>query len=131
MNEEFPYWIRAQADERGWSLREVAKRAKISTGALNQVLGQGYGAGPSFCISISKAFGIPPEDVFRLAGILPQIQREEWEEMQGYFTILPKEDLYILLRMAKNMAMEHSIHDEETEEDDSSAGDTGDDDASQ
>lgn len=71
MNGELTLWLEKQLSERGWSQSEAARRGGISSQMVNAVLNRQANAGLDFCRGVSRAFGIPMEDVLRLAGILP------------------------------------------------------------
>lgn len=71
--ELFSDWILAQLNKRGWTQGELSRRANVSSGTLSMVINYQRGAGPDFCRSIAKAFGVPEEEVFRQAGLLSPI----------------------------------------------------------
>jgi transcriptional regulator with XRE-family HTH domain len=73
---ELVKWINEELERRGWTQRELARRADISPGQLSMVINQSRGGGPEFCKNIARAFGEPPEKVFRLAGLLPPFKNE-------------------------------------------------------
>lgn len=64
-------WINAQLNERGWSRSEAARRGDFSPSTLDKVIGGFSRPGPKLCTGLARAFGVPPDDVFRLANILP------------------------------------------------------------
>lgn len=70
---EFGEWIISECSKRGWSIRQLSGNADVSYGTLQGVIKTGAGAGPKFCRGIARAFGVPPEDVFRRAGLLDAI----------------------------------------------------------
>ena len=49
------------------------RRAGLSQTAVSNVISGNRKAGPEFCVKVARAFGVPPEKVLRLAGILPSI----------------------------------------------------------
>jgi transcriptional regulator with XRE-family HTH domain len=109
-------WINEELTLRGWSLRELARRAKVSTGALSMVMNQQRGAGPEFCRSIARALGVPPEQVFRLAGLLPaQSQRkDEVEELLFYYGQLTPDNQARARMLLRALAEERAEYDGET-----------------
>lgn len=68
---EFITWINAELDQRGWSRSEAARRGGFSSSTLDKVVGGFSKPGPILCRGLARAFGLPPDEVFRLAGILP------------------------------------------------------------
>jgi transcriptional regulator with XRE-family HTH domain len=98
---ELSDWINEEIQKRGWKQAELAQRAKISTGTLSMVLNEGRGAGPKFCKSIARAFGIPPVEVFRRAGLLPPIRDDAiLRELIEVAETLTKEERIMMLNMA-------------------------------
>lgn len=68
---EFLQWLENEMNDRGWGINDLARRAGLSSGGVSMVLSRQRGPGSAFCTGIARAFGIPPEEVFRRAGILP------------------------------------------------------------
>jgi transcriptional regulator with XRE-family HTH domain len=64
-------WLNAELDRRGWSRSEAARRGEFSASMMDKVIGGFANPGLDFCRGIARAFKMPLEDVFRLAGILP------------------------------------------------------------
>jgi transcriptional regulator with XRE-family HTH domain len=50
----------------------MARRAGLKRATINRILTGSRGVWPETCIGIAKAFGYAPEDVFKMAGILPK-----------------------------------------------------------
>ncbi len=46
--------------------------AGISRAAVSLILSEDRQPGPEVCVALAKALGYAPEDVFRIAGLLPQ-----------------------------------------------------------
>jgi transcriptional regulator with XRE-family HTH domain len=83
--EKLVVWIFAELDKRGWRPADLAHRAGLSTGSLSNILSGNRKAGPDVCNAIARAFGEPPEKVFRLAGLLPDLPAPE-DELLGEVT---------------------------------------------
>ena len=70
MSDSLATWLNAQVKEKGWSLRETGRRAgvshttivKIANGMIDPTIAQ--------CRSLARAFGMPLEDIFQIAGVL-------------------------------------------------------------
>jgi len=80
---DFNNWLIAELKDRGWSIRELARRAKVSHATINGVLVNKSDPGPDLCNGLARALGTPPERVFRIAGLLPaQIIGDENSEQE-------------------------------------------------
>lgn len=66
-------FLNTQLEQRGWSKRELGRRAGISSTQVADVISGRSNPGADFCISIARALGEPPEHILRLAGILPPL----------------------------------------------------------
>lgn len=71
MQNEFIAWLSSQLEERGWSIRELARRANSSPSTIASIANGSRKPGADACAAIAKALDVSPDDVFRLAGILP------------------------------------------------------------
>lgn len=71
MESDFFTWIAEETDKRDWSNNELGRRAGLSSGTISLVLSGQRNVTEKFCIAIAKAFGEKPQDVLRLAGLLP------------------------------------------------------------
>lgn len=89
-------WIAKELEQRGWSHRELARRAGVSQTAVSQAVSMGRGIGWDFCAAIAKPLGVSPEHVFRLAGLLPSLPASEdgpiLEEIIEIVKHLPNEE---------------------------------------
>ncbi len=72
MQQTFNEWVLAQIEARDWSVRELARRAGVSHGAINNVLNDLRNPGPDLCQALARALHVPAEEVFRRAGLLPE-----------------------------------------------------------
>jgi transcriptional regulator with XRE-family HTH domain len=71
MSDNLATYLNAEMDRRGWSLRQIARRAAIShTTVVKMANGIGRPEVET-CQALARALEIPVEDIFRLAGILP------------------------------------------------------------
>jgi transcriptional regulator with XRE-family HTH domain len=71
--ENFPEWVQAELDKRGWSRLEASRRAEVSASMFDKVINGYANPGPDFCTGVARAFSMPVETVFRHAGLLPEI----------------------------------------------------------
>lgn len=71
--EDFVTWLTGELNKRGWSNSELARRAGVTHTAISMVINKRNNPGPDMCVGIARAFKIPPELVFRYAGLLPSV----------------------------------------------------------
>lgn len=91
-------WLEERLKEKGISQRELARRSGITAGAINHVLSGTRNPGEDFCTKIARGLGLPPEVVFRQAGLLPPAPKdvddlEEWREILSYLSTAEREEL--------------------------------------
>lgn len=68
----FADWLLAVITERGVSRADLARLADVSPTAISDVINGKRSAGSRLCLSIARALDLPPDLVFRKAGLLPQ-----------------------------------------------------------
>jgi transcriptional regulator with XRE-family HTH domain len=66
----FSKWLLEKIEDSGLSYSEIGRRGEISHARISQVIG-GEKPGWDFCVAIARVFRVPPEEVFRRAGLLP------------------------------------------------------------
>jgi len=84
--------------EKGWSQADLSKRAQVSPAMVSSVLSGKREPGISFCNSIASVLRVPPEDVYRMAGLLPSEPEPEDK------TLYKIQTLYHTLREDGNKA---------------------------
>jgi transcriptional regulator with XRE-family HTH domain len=67
----FSVWLDQELSSRSWTRADLAQKAQISQSTLSLIYNESRKAGPDVCRSIADALKIPPEEVFRAAGLLP------------------------------------------------------------
>ena len=90
---QFVRWLKKTMKEKGWGLRETARRAGLTHSPLSYILTNG--AMPSFdtCVGLAKAFDVPLESVLVGAGFLPGVDDDP-----------TREEIIFLLKRVKNPA---------------------------
>jgi len=68
---EFTTWLFEKMKNKGWTQSELATRAGVTETAISDVLSQRRKPGKKLCIGIARALDLPPEQVFRAAGLFP------------------------------------------------------------
>lgn len=105
MAEELTKWIVQQIEMNGWSMSELARRAGLSTTTISDVLAEKANPGTSFCNGVARALGVPPERVFRIAGLLPPVvigqNEEKRQELDSYWVYLSEEERDTITAMAR------------------------------
>lgn len=107
MENDLVTYLNAELAERGWSLRELARRAGLSHALISLVLSEQRDATWDFCAKVAGALGEPPAKFFRMAGLQRPINRKEEliEEFLFYWDQLPEPQKRNLMRIAWAMAL--------------------------
>lgn len=58
-------------NDKQWSQAELARRSGLSRTSISYVISGQANPGDALCRAIAKAFQIPIDDVYRVAGLLP------------------------------------------------------------
>lgn len=74
---DFADWIESELAQREWRPADLARVAGIDSGQLSRILNRMRRAGPDTCLAIARALKVPPEKVFRQAGLLPPLPAPE------------------------------------------------------
>lgn len=98
---DFADWLESEMKKRAWRPSDLAKAAGLYQSTLGKVLNREREAGPDVCVSLADALKLPPEEVFRKAGLLPELPgpEDEWtyKQLLDYMRRLtPKERLGVL-----------------------------------
>ena len=68
---KFTEFMLAEMQENDWTQAGLARKAKLSRGTIANLLSENRKPGPDTCKALAIAFNLPPEMVFRKAGLLP------------------------------------------------------------
>jgi transcriptional regulator with XRE-family HTH domain len=103
--EDFANWLNEQLMQRGWDQAELTRRSRISSGLLSRIYAGERHPGPTTCRAIARALHLPPEEVFRQAGLLPKLrqQPEGSEELLHLYTEMTEEERSRLLAIARTL----------------------------
>jgi transcriptional regulator with XRE-family HTH domain len=102
MSEALRDWLYEELERRKWSQRELARQADISQAFVNRVLSGNASPSINFCNQIARALGVAPEQVLRLAGILPPASDDSTlQELIELARNLSQEDREELLKYAR------------------------------
>lgn len=105
---EFATWLEKQIEKRGWSYREFSRRGELSSGAVSKVINRHSFPGPEFCHGVARALGVPPERVFRKAGLLPphiigDEAQDRKNELLDYFEALDEQRRQTALALIRTL----------------------------
>lgn len=98
----FGEWLREQLKQNGMSQAELSHLSGVSEAQISRVI-SGSNAGEKFCRSVAKGLKLPPETVFRAAGLLDALPKDEadFEEWRHLLAQLPEEEREELYQIAR------------------------------
>jgi transcriptional regulator with XRE-family HTH domain len=67
----FGRWLLAELETRRWSMRELARQTGVSESTISRIVSGKRNPSSRLCREIAGALHVPPETVFREAGLLP------------------------------------------------------------
>jgi transcriptional regulator with XRE-family HTH domain len=70
--QEFIDWLEREMAARNWRPFELANAAGVYQSTLGKILNGERKVGPELAVKLAKALDLPPESVFRKAGLLPR-----------------------------------------------------------
>lgn len=90
MSNQLNEWILSQLKERGWSIRELARRGGLSQGHISRVLSGENEPGAKFYVGMSKAFDLPLHAIELLdkSGDLPELEDDKNLSLKEWVVIL-------------------------------------------
>jgi transcriptional regulator with XRE-family HTH domain len=99
-------WLKKEARLRGYSLREVSRRAGVSQTTVARIArGDMWNLTPETIIALAQVFDAPLADVYRLAGLLPdEAPAGLPEQLETYLKRLSPEDQERILDLARRLA---------------------------
>jgi transcriptional regulator with XRE-family HTH domain len=80
----FSEWLLITLENKGWSQADLARAAKVSRSAISEIISGHRQVGRSTATSIASALKLPPEQVFRAAGILPPENEDPWADEMAH-----------------------------------------------
>lgn len=69
--EPFGDWLRRERENHGWSQAELGHYSGLGRSAINKLENHDQQPTTYNCINLSDPLGMPPEDLMRVAGLLP------------------------------------------------------------
>jgi len=93
MVNDFATWLNSELERRRWTGADLAERAGTTSATVSNVLNRKRGVGLDFCNGVALAFGVPPEVIYRRAGLLPALpdepDHEQFQLLTDYYNRLP------------------------------------------
>lgn len=77
MTTAFVEWLEGELKERRWTRADLARATSMTSATMTRVFNGERKPGPDLCNAIAEALGIPPEMVFRKAGLLPELPEDD------------------------------------------------------
>ena len=111
MSDELVVWLTEAIEARGWSMRELARRAGLSHATVSQVLSQQQKPTWNFCAAIARPLRVPEDTIFILAGLKrrPPPAVDEEREVVAIVRSLPVDVRQWMMVMLRGLAREHSV----------------------
>lgn len=99
----FSEWIKDELNKRNMSQADLSRSSGLSIAQISHVVNMQSPPGQKALEAIARAFGYPPEQVYRAAGLLPQLLPEDatFEDWKFVLNQLPEEDRQELLEFAR------------------------------
>lgn len=84
-NSTFSQWLLSELESREWSQVDLSRKSGVSQAQITRVLSGERGIGEKALSAIASALKLPPEHVFRMAGLLPPKENaDEWVEEMNH-----------------------------------------------
>lgn len=104
---EFREWLESEMKHRGMTQAGLVKASGLNRGMVSMLLSGERNAGRETADKIARAFNLPPENVYRIAGLIPKSFEEivdsnpSFRELYAIMNQLSLEDQAELLRYAR------------------------------
>lgn len=72
----FGKWLLEELTDRRWSMREFARRCDVSESTISRVVSGKRNPSSELCRRMAKVLHLPPERIFREAGLLPRTDED-------------------------------------------------------
>jgi transcriptional regulator with XRE-family HTH domain len=96
MNTKLSDFINEELKQRGWSQRELARKAGVSHTSISEVIAGNRNPGWDFCAAIAAPLEKTPLEVFQLAGLLPSGGDIERSRAEYYANSLSVDEAQLL-----------------------------------
>jgi transcriptional regulator with XRE-family HTH domain len=76
-------FLEEELQRRSWRPADLARAAGVPDATISHILNSSRRAGPEVCNAIARALDEPPEQIFRMAGLLPSLPPPVEEEREA------------------------------------------------
>jgi transcriptional regulator with XRE-family HTH domain len=80
----FSEWLQKELERKGWNQSDLARAAHLGKGSLSDIISGRRKVGSEVARAIADALKLPPEQVFRAAGILPPEKEDPWVDEMSH-----------------------------------------------
>ena len=103
VTEKLQSWLASQLGARDWNYSDLAEKSGLSPATISLVMKGERGVGPEFCNAVARALNIPPDEVFRQAGLLPPVPEDSVSAEQALYlfrrlTVADQERILVMMR---------------------------------
>jgi transcriptional regulator with XRE-family HTH domain len=104
MMDNLSEWLANELKERGWSMRELARRADISHTTVAEVLARQRAPTWEFCIAVAKVLRLSPQRLFELAGLMEATAAPDETELLHAYRQLDSSRRELVLTIVQALA---------------------------
>ena len=99
----FSEWLRTEMTKRTWSQSDLSRASGIHRAIISKIINQNSSPETETIKAIARGLQLPPEEVFRAAGLLPPVteERSKMSELDHLANLLGDEDLDDLIEYAR------------------------------
>jgi transcriptional regulator with XRE-family HTH domain len=92
--DKFSNWLQQELSSRKWDQAELTRYGGVTASQVSRIIAGQRKPGVGACRAIATALGLPPEEIFRHAGLLPRSKKlpEGGEELLHYYAELSADD---------------------------------------
>ncbi len=116
-SKSFMTWLKSEMDKRDWGITVTARKAGLTHPVISDILN--LQVQPTFetCVALANAFRVPPDEVMRMASLLPgtdlDIDDEDLQKIIDTYKYLSQEErkdivAYALMRYQRASEIEKS-----------------------
>jgi transcriptional regulator with XRE-family HTH domain len=77
MSDKLAFWVNAEVKRRHWSFRVTGREAGLSHATVARIANGELRGTERTCLALARAFGVPADDLLRLAGLEPSMSPED------------------------------------------------------
>jgi len=99
----FVKWLDTELDKRNLNRSQLARKAGISHASLSIIYSGDRNPGVEVCTAIANALKLPPEPVYRMAGLLPPERKDEpsFDELKFWYNQMTPDEQEEFLELGR------------------------------